>query len=317
MMPPTACPMTTHAKSLIAPSVSRPRWRLSLFQRRNLWGLVFVLPAIVFFAVFAYYPLARAVEFSFQNFNLLAPPRDVGWANYEFLLNNPRFQLILRNTFSYVVSFAVPVWIIGLMLALVFVQPFRGRAFYRTLYFVPVVLSETVISIVWRLIFHPEGMANGLLQPFTGQPIAWLTSTTYAPLAVVIVSVWRVFGYYMIIFITGLQNIPSEYYDAAKVDGATGVQAFRFVTLPLLRPTMIFVVIVTFLTAFQSFVYQLLITQGSPLDSTNVLGLYIYQEAFAHLRYGRAAAAAMILFAILLTLTLIQLILLRNRRDVS
>jgi multiple sugar transport system permease protein len=309
--------MTTHAHTLSAASPARSRWRLSLFQRRNLWGIVFVLPALVFFAVFAYYPLARAVEYSFQNFNLLAPPRDVGLANYEFLLNNPRFQLILRNTFSYVVSFAVPVWIIGLMLALVFVQPFRGRAFYRTLYFVPVVLSETVISIVWRLIFHPEGMANGLLQPLTGQSVAWLTSATYAPLAVVIVSVWRVFGYYMIIFMTGLQNIPAEYYDAAKVDGADGLKAFRYVTLPLLRPTMIFVVIVTFLTAFQSFVYQLLITRGSPQDATNVLGLYIYQEAFAHLRYGRAAAAAMILFALLLVLTLVQLILLRSRKDVS
>jgi ABC-type sugar transport system permease subunit len=286
----------------------------SLYQRRNLWGLVFVLPAIIFFIVFAYVPLARAFEYSFQQFNLLSPPKPEGLGNYEYLLGNKRFLTVLSNSFEYVVSFAVPTWIIGLMLALVFTQEFRGRGLYRTLYFVPVVLSETVISVVWRLIYHPQGIANVLASPLNAnQPIEWLTSPDYAPLAVVIVSVWRVFGYYMIIFMTGLQNIPAEYYDAAKVDGANPLQSFRFITFPLLRPTMIFVVIVTFLTAFQSFVYQLLITKGNPQDSTNVIGLYIYQEAFGNLRYGRASAAAMIMFAILLALTVVQLLLIRNR----
>jgi multiple sugar transport system permease protein len=289
---------------------------VSLLQRRNLWGLVFVAPAIVFFLIFAYYPLISGIQLSFQQYNLLAPPKPYEWQNYDFLLNNPRFQKIVINTFQYVVAFAVPTWIIGLSLALIFSQKFYGRSVYRVLYFVPVVLSETVISLVWRLLYHPQGMMNTFLMPLNNnEPIAWLTSADFAPTAVIIVSVWRVFGYYMIIFLTGLQNIPQEYYDAGKVDGATPWQLFWSITVPLLRPTSVFVVIITFLTAFQSFVYQLLITKGNPQDSTNVLGLYIYQEAFAQLRMGRAAAASMLMFIVLLVLTLLQLYLLRNRED--
>jgi ABC-type sugar transport system permease subunit len=293
----------------------RPRLSLSLYDRRNLWGLAFVLPAIVFFVVFAYYPLASALHLSFQRWNLIAPPKPLEWGNYDFLLSNRRFLTVLGNSFEFVAAFAVPTWLIGLSLALVFTQEFKGRAVYRTLYFVPVVLSETVISVVWRLLYHPQGMMNVLFAPLHGGPIPWLTDAGFAPLAVVIVAVWRVFGYYMIIFMTGLQNIPTEYYDAARVDGASSLASFRYITLPLLRPTMVFVLIVTFLTAFQSFVYQHLITRGNPQDSTNVIGLYIYQEAFANLRYGRAAAAAMIMFIILLALTLLQLLIVRRRAE--
>ncbi|MBL8119559.1 MAG: sugar ABC transporter permease, partial [Anaerolineae bacterium] len=180
--------------------------------------------------------------------------------------------------------------------------------------FVPIILSETVISIVWRLLFHPQGAVNAIISPFTGgQTIPWLTDGNYAFIALVIVAIWRVFGYYMIIFISGLQNIPQEYYDAARVDGGNRIQVFRFVTMPLLLPTTVFVVIISLLNGFQAFVYQYLITRGGPNDSTNVLGYLIYQEAFTNLNMGRAAAISLVLFAILVTLTFIQLYLIRRR----
>lgn len=289
---------------------------MNFYQRRSLWGIAFVVPAIIFFIVFAYYPMVSALRLSLTDYNLLSPPKDVGLANYEYIFQSERFQKILVNTFEFVGGYAIPMWILALALAMIFTQEFKGRGVYRTLYFVPIVLSETVISIVWRLLYHPQGAINAMIAPFNGGfRVPWLTDSNIAPVAVIVVAIWRVFGYYMIIFITGLQNIPMEYYDAAKVDGGSRWQIFRLITLPLLRPTTVFVVVITLLNGFQSFVYQFLITRGGPNDSTNVLGYLIYEEAFPNLNMGRAAAISMVLFAMLIVLTFIQLYLLRQRYE--
>ena len=291
---------------------------MSIYRRRSLWGIAFVVPAIIFFLIFAYYPVFSAARISFTDWNLLSAPKDVGLENFIFIFQSgSRFSKALVNTFEFVGGYAVPMWILALSLALIFTQDFRGRGLYRTLYFVPIVISETVISIVWRLLYHPQGAVNALLAPFNGgQRIPWLTSSEIAPIALILVAIWRVFGYYMIIFITGLQNIPSEYYDAAKVDGGSRWQVFRWITMPLLRPTTVFVVVITLLNGFQSFAYQFLMTRGGPNDSTNVLGYLIYEEAFPNQNMGRAAAISMVLFAMLIVLTFIQLYLLRQRHDV-
>ncbi len=291
---------------------------MNIYRRRSLWGFAFVLPAVLFFIVFAYYPIVSAARLSLTEYNLLSAPQYVGLTNYDYIFNSPRFQKILVNTFVFVGGSAIPTWIIALSLALIFTQNFRGLGIYRTLYFVPIVLSETVISIVWRLLYHPQGAINALVAPFNGgYRIPWLSDPNVAPLAIIIVAIWRVFGYYMIIFITGLQNIPEEYYDAAKVDGGNRWQVFRHITLPLLRPTTLFVVVITLLSGFQTFVYQFLITyRGGPNDATNVLAYLIYEEAFVNLNMGRAAAISMVLFAMLIVLTFVQLRLLRQRGDV-
>lgn len=288
--------------------------KMTIYRKRSLWGFLFALPAILFFIVFAYYPMINAARLSLYDWNLVSPPQFVGLENYTYIFQDGRFQKALVNTFKFVGTYAVPMWIVALSMALLFTQDFRGRGLFRTLYFVPIILSETVISIVWRLLFHPQGAVNAIISPFTGgQTIPWLTDGNYAFIALVIVAIWRVFGYYMIIFISGLQNIPQEYYDAARVDGGNRIQVFRFVTMPLLLPTTVFVVIISLLNGFQAFVYQYLITRGGPNDSTNVLGYLIYQEAFTNLNMGRAAAISLVLFAILVTLTFIQLYLIRRR----
>jgi len=288
--------------------------KMTIYRKRSLWGFLFALPAILFFIVFAYYPMISAARLSLYDWNLVSPPQFVGLENYTYIFQDGRFQKALVNTFKFVGTYAVPMWIVALSMALLFTQDFRGRGLFRTLYFVPIILSETVISIVWRLLFHPQGAVNAIISPFTGgQTVPWLTDGNYAFIALVIVAIWRVFGYYMIIFISGLQNIPQEYYDAARVDGGNRIQVFRFVTMPLLLPTTVFVVIISLLNGFQAFVYQYLITRGGPNDSTNVLGYLIYQEAFTNLNMGRAAAISLVLFAILVTLTFIQLYLIRRR----
>ncbi len=288
--------------------------KMTIYRKRSLWGFLFALPAILFFILFAYYPMISAARLSLYDWNLVSPPQFVGLDNYTYIFQDGRFQKALVNTFKFVGTYAVPMWIVALSMALLFTQDFRGRGLFRTLYFVPIILSETVISIVWRLLFHPQGAVNAIISPFTGgQTVPWLTDGNYAFIALVIVAIWRVFGYYMIIFISGLQNIPQEYYDAARVDGGNRIQVFRFVTMPLLLPTTVFVVIISLLNGFQAFVYQYLITRGGPNDSTNVLGYLIYQEAFTNLNMGRAAAISLVLFAILVTLTFIQLYLIRRR----
>jgi len=288
--------------------------KMTIYRKRSLWGFLFALPAILFFILFAYYPMISAARLSLYDWNLVSPPQFVGLENYTYIFQDGRFQKALVNTFKFVGTYAVPMWIVALSMALLFTQDFRGRGLFRTLYFVPIILSETVISIVWRLLFHPQGAVNAIISPFTGgQTVPWLTDGNYAFIALVIVAIWRVFGYYMIIFISGLQNIPQEYYDAARVDGGNRIQVFRFVTMPLLLPTTVFVVIISLLNGFQAFVYQYLITRGGPNDSTNVLGYLIYQEAFTNLNMGRAAAISLVLFAILVTLTFIQLYLIRRR----
>jgi multiple sugar transport system permease protein len=287
---------------------------MTIYRKRSLVGFLFALPAILFFIVFAYYPIVSAVRLSLFSWNLLSPPEYIGLGNFEYIFQDDRFQKALVNTFKFVGTYAVPMWILALSLAMLFTKDFRGRGIFRTLYFVPIILSETVISIVWRLIYHPRGAANALIAPLTGgQAIPWLTDGSFAFIALVIVAVWRVFGYYMIIFITGLQNIPQEYYDAARVDGGNRRQVFRHITFPMLRPTTVFVIIITLLNGFQAFVYQYLITRGGPNDATNVLGYLIYEEGFVNLNMGRAAAISLVLFAMLIVLTFIQLYLLRHQ----
>jgi ABC-type sugar transport system permease subunit len=288
--------------------------KLTIYRKQSLWGFLFALPAIVFFLIFAYYPMFTAARLSLYDWNLVSTPEYVGMRNFEYIFGDGRFQTALVNTFKFVASYTVPMWILALSMALIFTQEFRGRGLFRTLYFVPIVLSETVISVVWRLLYHPQGAINGILAPLNGgQSIPWLTDGDYSFLALVIVAIWRVFGYYMIIFIAGLQNIPQEYYDAARIDGGGRIQIFRFITMPLLLPTTVFVIIISLLNGFQAFVYQYLITRGGPNDATNTLGYLIYQEGFTNLNMGRAAAISMVLFAILITLTGIQFYLLRHR----
>lgn len=275
-----------------------------------------MLPVMAFLAIFAFYPMISAFYYSLTDYNLLSPPVFVGLKGYERMINDPRFLIALKNTFVYAFGSTIPIWIISLGLALIFVRDFRGRNLVRVLYFAPVIISGVVVSMVWRVIYHPYGPLNAVLGSLFAIAPTWLTSRSLAPLAIIGINIWQSVGFYMIIFIAGLQEIPQEFYDAAKVDGASSHQSFWNITLPLLKPTSLFVLVITLINCFQAFTYQYVMTKGGPSDATNVIGLYVYQSAFQYLRMGYAATISVTLFVIIMGLTLIQLRLVRSE-DIS
>ncbi len=165
--------------------------------------------------------------------------------------------------------------------------------------------------MVWRILYHPEGLINSLLNPLVGEPLRWLTTAQLAPWAIIIMTLWQEVGFYLVIFLAGLQAIPQTLYEAGRIDGAGSWQSFWHITLPLLKPTSLFVMIVSLIHAFQTFTYQYVMTRGGPSDATNVIALHIYNTSFTSLRMGYAAAMSLVMFAFIIMLTLLQMRLLR------
>jgi multiple sugar transport system permease protein len=290
------------------------RFRLTHAQKKNLWGFLFALPAMTFFALFAVYPIARTFYLSFFDYSVVEKPRYVGLANFRNLVGDDRFNHSLLNSFRYVAFTYIPVWVLALLLAMALNTRIKGRGLFRTIYFVPVVMSWVVVSVIWKLIFHRQGLVNTMfLDPFGLAPRNWLTDVHLAPQAIVIMSVWKEVGFFMVVFLAGLQNIPTDYYEAARVDGSNGVQVFRYITLPLLQPTILFCTVIGLITGLQVFIPQFVMTQGGPVDATLVLTLNIYKTAFVFLDGGKAAAMSVILCLIIGAVTLVQFRLYRSR----
>jgi len=282
--------------------------RLGVVRQREIkYGLLFASPAVIFFSIFYVYPLGRAIFISFNKWSLLSSPRWIGVQNYTRLTRDPEFLNSLLVTFYYVVGTVIPIWILALGLALVFNRTFRGRQAYLTLYYLPAVVSLTVWSLVWLLMYHPSG---GLLTLFTrplgfGQ-IRWLNDTDLAMPAIILLSVWKGTPFYMIIYLAGLRSIPDEYYEAAMVDGASWGQRLWFITLPLLRPVMLYVAVISIIVGFQVFTPVYLLTGGGPGSATRVIPMFIVDNAFEFLRMGYASAASLVLLVILMGVTWIQ-----------
>lgn len=295
-------------------ALPRAGFRLTYNQRRNLWGFVFALPAVALFLMFSIIPIARTFYISFFRYDLLTPSTFIGLDNYRNLWHDPIFHSSLKISFAYVLLTYVPVWIIALILALALNTKIKARSFFRTVYFVPVVMSWVVVSVIWKLIFHKLGLMNVLvLKPLGLGPFNWLTDQHLAPNAIEIMSVWKEVGFFMVIFLAGLQSIPTDYYEAAKVDGSNSWALFRHITMPLLQPTILFTTVVGLINGLQVFIPQFVMTQGGPVNSTLVVTLDIYQTAFVYLKMGKAAAMSVVLFAIIALITLIQFRLYRSR----
>lgn len=293
---------------------SRRRIRISHTQQRSLWGLAFALPAMAFFALFAIYPILRTFYLSFFKYSVVDKPVYAGTNNYRSLFGSARFTTSLLNTFEYVAFTYIPVLILALLLALALNTQIRGRGIFRTIYFVPVVMSWVVVSVIWKLMFHRNGLINtSFLHPFGFPPQNWLTNMNLAPDALVIMSVWKEVGFFMVIFLAGLQNVRGDLIEAAKTDGGDTLQVFRTITLPLLQPTILFATVIAMITGLQVFIPQFVMTNGGPVDATLVLTLNIYQTAFVFLDGGKAAAMSVVLFFIIAAITLVQFWLYRSR----
>ncbi|MFL6617161.1 MAG: carbohydrate ABC transporter permease [Povalibacter sp.] len=280
-------------------------------QRAAWW---FVTPALLVLAVFFFIPVLAALAMSLTDFDLYALGsvvnlRMVGLRNYAQLLVDPLFWKALGNTFYFVIL-GVPLSIGASLGAALLVNSklARFRNFFRTVYFAPVVTTLVAVAVVWRYIFHTRyGFLNYVLS-FAGiSPVDWMGNPHWAMPAIVILAVWKNFGYNMIILLAALQSIPEDLYEAARIDGASGWQLFRHVTLPGLAPVLTLVSILTIAGYFQLFAEPYVMTEGGPLQSTMSVLYFMYEEGFKWWSLGRASAVAFLLFVIMFAITLVQL----------
>lgn len=274
---------------------------LSNSQTSAAW--IFVFPALLGMLIFIIIPIFFSFGLSFAKWDLLNPIQFVGLDNYKEIFTEPLFDKILLNTVVFALATSFFGVIIPLILAAIMNSKIRGADFFKTAYFLPFITPMIVIGIVWEWIFDPNiGLLNKVLQVH----INWLYDPHWAMPALILVSVWKLIGYNMIIFLSGFSGISNSMFEAAKIDGANPVETFFYVTIPLLSPTIFFVVIITAVSSFQIFDLIYLMTQGGPLDSTNVLVYAIYKNAFEYFNAGKASAIAYVLFVIILVLTLLQ-----------
>jgi multiple sugar transport system permease protein len=283
-------------------------------SKNNISALfIFLTPALSAIFIFFFIPVIAAFVISFTDFDIyslnnFSNARFVGLKNYINLIDDPLFWQALLNTFYFVIV-AGPLSIaVSLGAALLLNSKLvKFKSFFRLTYFLPVVTTLIAVSIIWRFIYHPKfGILNYLIGLLGISPIDWLGDPLLALPAIIIMSVWKSFGYNMIIFIAGLQNIPQYLYEAAEIEGANSWQKFRSITLPMLAPTTLFISIITMIGYFQLFAEPYVMTQGGPLNSTLSIVLYMYNEGFRWWNMGYSAAIAFVLFFIIFIVTLIQ-----------
>lgn len=279
-------------------------------KKRAIIALLFILPAVVSFAIFRIFPMIYAFFLSFYNFKILGSKRVsfVGLGNYLHLLQDAVFWKVVANTLLYA-ALIVPITLsISLGLALLLNKKFKLTRLFETIYFLPIVTSMVAISVVWRMLYQPNfGLINHLLSQVGLAGPAWLLSPKYSLVSVAIVVIWTNIGYFIIIFLGGLNNIPRVYYDAARIDGAGNFACFTNITLPLLKPITLFVAVMLTITSLRIFTVVFLLTRGGPIDSSKPVVLLIYQYGFEFFRFSYATTLAVALFVIILTITVLEI----------
>lgn len=285
-----------------------PRYGKSWLDNDAIAAWVFLAPAAIILGIFLLYPIGYLFYLSFTAGSFTsAGIRWVGLRNYLRLLLTPDFWQVLGNTAYFTIGTVIPSLIIPLGLAALLNRAIILRDFFRSAYFLPSITSLVAAGLGFRWLFQTDGPVNAFLSSFGVEPIPWLGSTTWAMPVLILLSIWKQLGFNMVVFLAGLQAIPPTRYEAAEIDGANAWQQFWHITLPGLRPTLIFATITTAIFTLRSFEQVYVVTGGGPLNSTNLLVYYIYQEAFAQFDFGYAAAAATVLLAVALVLVYLQL----------
>ncbi len=283
----------------------------------RLTGYLFVAPYLVVFVAFLAVPVAYGLYISLHDWHVLGQSRPfVGFANYAALLRDDLFHRALINTAYFALLTVLPGNAVSLLLALGLNARVRGETFFKTLYYLPVVLSVAVTAIIWRWLYSTEfGIINHYLSAMGGPRLAWLNSPALAMPSLGLMSIWWGAGGNMLIYLAGLRGIPDEYYEAARMDGAGAWARFRHVTLPLLRPALLFCLVMSLIGSSQVFGQSYILTGGGPHYSTLTVVLYMYQTGFSLYRMGYACAVAYVLFALVLGLTVVQYRLVAGRRE--
>ena len=279
--------------------------------------VLFLIPGCALIALVVVYPAIKALLLSFTDFNMITPARAVGVANYVRLWGDPFFWSALRNTLLYL-SVVVPfLVVVPIFLALLVNRALPGLAFFRAALYLPVITSLVISALVWKWVYEERGLLNHFLLAtgLTSEPVAFLTDPGNALFSVMAVTAWSGLGYYMIIYLAGLQAIPRHLYEVAEVEGVSRWQQTLHITIPLLKPQVALVAVMASIGAMKVFEEVYVMTQGGPLDSTKTLVFHLYESAFVDFEMGYAAAVGVVLFVITLALSLVNLWLLRAREQ--
>ena len=282
------------------------RFQRSALKRQKLvLGAIFLGVPLAWLTVFVIVPLCLVFYLSFTTYDIIRAPRWIGLGNFEDLLDDPLFGTALKNTLAYTAA-TVPLGIVlSLGLALLINRRLPGAAFFRTVFYAPVMAPIVAVALVWVLFYDPTaGLFNYVLGLAGIAPQRWLTSNALAMPSIILMSLWKGLGLNMVIFLAGLQAIPHELYEAAALDGAGRTRTFRSVTLPLLTPSMIYVLVTSIVASFQVFSQVYVMTNGGPNNATTTIVHQIYRTAFVHLDFGYASAMALVLFVILVAASL-------------
>ncbi|MBR3167219.1 MAG: sugar ABC transporter permease [Erysipelotrichaceae bacterium] len=270
--------------------------------------LLFILPALIPLIVFWIYPILRTIYLSFTNWDYISPTyKLVGLKNYLSLFRNPRFYEALWHTLVFTAGTLLPTIILGLVLALLLVKNFRGSGILKFILFSPWITPTVAISIVWSWIYKTDGgIANTILTVLGASPLKWIASSDTAMLSVIIVTIWKSLGYSMIFYLSALEKVPGELYEAGALDGAYGWRQFVDITLPSISPTTFFLTIITMVNSLQAYDQIQVLTQGGPAGSTRTLLYMYYQLGFNEFNMGQATAVAVVMILLTVGLSLIQ-----------
>lgn len=295
----------------VAPKAATDRAAARRWSRAKstLNAYLYLVPTLLGLLIFSAGAIIASFFISFTNWQLVLPPVWIGLKNYRNLWELPEFWQVLRNTVYYTVGYVPLALVIPLLMALLVNQKIRGITFFRTTYFLPVVTSGVAIALVWGWMYNPSfGMINFLLDKLFGiTGPRWLSDPNWAMPSLILIGVWHSSGYNMVIYLAGLQGIPQELYEAARMDGAGWWAQFRHITIPLITPTTFFILVLSIIGSFQVWTITYLLTQGGPANATLTLSYYIYQQGFQWFHMGFAASLAYILFAIVFVVTMVQM----------
>lgn len=280
-----------------------PKWSEALT------GYLFILPTFIGFTLFILYPIVESVRISFMDYSILRGSEYIGLENYIDILGDRRVRTVYGNTVVFTLFAVFFNAGVGLLLAVVLNRrmPVFIRNLYRSIFFFPLLVAHTYIAVIWRFLYQKDtGVINYYLGEIGIAAVPWLSQANWAMTAIIILDVWKNTGFAMLVFLAGLQNIPHEFYESAQLDGANERQIFFRITLPLLSPTIFFILVIFMIGALQVFDTIMVLTEGGPGDATRSVVMYIFEKAFQRFDMGYAAAISMTLFAIILVLTLVQ-----------
>ncbi|WP_229596716.1 carbohydrate ABC transporter permease [Rossellomorea vietnamensis] len=278
-------------------------------RNHPLTPFLFLIPGVIILGAFIFYPMLNAIWLSFTNYNIVTDAEFIGLENYKGLFADALFWKVLGQTLLYLVIVVPALVILPIFLAILVNQQVKGIGFFRSAYYVPVVTSMVVVGIAWKWVYADKGILNYILESLglINEPVNWLTSTSTSIFAVMVVTVWKGLGYYMVIYLAGLQSISDDLYEAADIDGASKWKQIWHITIPLLMPSIMIVTIMSSISAMKVFEEIYVMTGGGPLNSSKTLVFYIYEEAFDKLQMGYASAAGVVLFIITLIFSVINI----------